>query len=157
MARYVVGFMFTTNMRRVVLIRKTRPEWQNGKLNGVGGKVEEHEETYAAMAREFREETSVQFDGWKFFCTLSAGNDEIYFAAGCSGSASEVKSPTEEPVFLIDVESVEHNRICVGLPMPDPGYGDVSVASAVHNLPWLVRMAIDSLVNEVKYGVSEQR
>lgn len=157
MAKYVVGFMFKTNMRQVVLILKTKPEWQSNKLNGVGGKVEEHEEVYAAMAREFREETGVQFDGWKFFCTLLVGGDEVYMAAATSGSAEEVKSPTEESVFLIDVESIEQSRICVGKPMPDPGYGEISVASAVHNLPWLIRMAIDSLVNEVKYGVNEQR
>ncbi len=157
MARYVVGFMFTTDMRQVVLIRKTRPEWQSGKLNGVGGKVEEHEETYAAMAREFREETGVQFDGWKFFCTLLTGHEEVCFATATSGSASEVKSPTEEPVFLIDVTTVEHDRICTGNPMPDPGYGGIAVAPAVHNLPWLIRMAIDSITNEFKYGVNEQR
>jgi 8-oxo-dGTP diphosphatase len=157
MAEYVVGFMFKTNMKQVVLIKKKRPEWQNGKLNGVGGRVEPGENPYAAMAREFKEETCVYFDGWKFFCTLAAGSDKIYFAVASSGSAEEVSSPTEEEVFLIDVGSVEDGSICVGLPMPDPGFGEVSVAAAVHNLPWLVRMAIDSLANEVAYGVDEQR
>jgi hypothetical protein len=36
---YVVGFAFDTD-GRVALIRKNRPEWQAGRLNGIGGHVE---------------------------------------------------------------------------------------------------------------------
>ncbi len=39
MKLYVVGFMFTEDEKQVVLIEKKRPEWQAGKLNGVGGKI----------------------------------------------------------------------------------------------------------------------
>src|SRR5690349_13991679 len=36
---YALGFLFD-GTGRVVLIRKRRPAWQAGLLNGVGGKVE---------------------------------------------------------------------------------------------------------------------
>ena len=40
MERMVVGFAFTEDRRSVILIRKNRPEWQAGRLNGVGGHIE---------------------------------------------------------------------------------------------------------------------
>lgn len=39
---YVAGFLFGPMPRHnyVALIRKNKPDWQKGKLNGIGGKVE---------------------------------------------------------------------------------------------------------------------
>lgn len=56
----VVGFMFGKDFTHVVLIIKEKPAWQKGKHNGVGGKIEDFDESPAhAMAREFREETGL--------------------------------------------------------------------------------------------------
>ncbi len=63
--RYVAGFVFDTSGRYVLLIRKNRPEWQAGKLNGVGGKVESCETDAAAMRREGVEETGLANLDWK--------------------------------------------------------------------------------------------
>lgn len=52
---FVVGFM--TNDKDVILIQKKRPKWQEGKLNGVGGRVKVTEPAVYAMVREFYEET----------------------------------------------------------------------------------------------------
>lgn len=57
--RMVVGFAFTVDRSSVILIRKERPEWQKGKLNGVGGHIEQGEHPNKAMTREFEEETGV--------------------------------------------------------------------------------------------------
>lgn len=59
MKTYVLGFCFNAALNKVVLIRKNRPQWQAGKLNGVGGHVEPWELPLGAMVREFREES-----GW---------------------------------------------------------------------------------------------
>lgn len=48
---YVVGFMFSSDKTLVTLIRKNRPKWMNGKLNGVGGKIEIGETPLQAMVR----------------------------------------------------------------------------------------------------------
>jgi len=37
---YVCGFMMTWDLQQFLLIRKTHPDWQKGKLNGIGGKIE---------------------------------------------------------------------------------------------------------------------
>lgn len=54
---YVLGFMFNLAESKVLLVWKNRPAWQAGKLNGVGGKIEEGETPIQAMNREFAEET----------------------------------------------------------------------------------------------------
>lgn len=57
MRSYVLGFVFDLEYRDVLLIQKARPAWQAGRLNGLGGKVEEGEAFYQAMERELAEET----------------------------------------------------------------------------------------------------
>ncbi len=72
---YVLGFMIDVENNNVVLIRKSRPDYQKGKINGIGGKVSierdydhigsgtheyDHKVTYPrAMVREFKEETGI--------------------------------------------------------------------------------------------------
>lgn len=72
MKRYVVGFAMSVDMTRVVLIKKKRPMWQAGKLNGVGGKLEPDESLKGSMMREFYEETGVVSctEDWKLVATL---------------------------------------------------------------------------------------
>lgn len=55
--QYVLGIMFSEDEERVLAIWKNRPDWQAGKLNGIGGKIEDGETPIEAMRREFREET----------------------------------------------------------------------------------------------------
>jgi len=76
---YVAGFAFTPDNRRVVLIRKNRPRWQEGKLNGVGGHIESGEKPLEAMIREFQEETSVRLESWIPFCELSGPGYQVHF------------------------------------------------------------------------------
>lgn len=58
MRRYVLGFVFDSGYHNVLLICKDRPSWQAGRLNGLGGKIEEGESPARAMERELREETA---------------------------------------------------------------------------------------------------
>jgi hypothetical protein len=52
---YTCTFCFAGDS--VLLLRKAKPEWQAGKLNGIGGKVELGEDIMTATKRELREET----------------------------------------------------------------------------------------------------
>ncbi|GAF81529.1 unnamed protein product [marine sediment metagenome] len=62
MDKFVVGFAFTEDGNSVLLIKKNRPEWQAGCLNGVGGKIEGGETPDQAMIRECLEETGLYLD-----------------------------------------------------------------------------------------------
>jgi 8-oxo-dGTP diphosphatase len=71
MKNYVVGFQFASNGSFVTLILKNHPEWQAGKLNGVGGEICDGETPDEAMRREFKEETGAYIATWKRFAILS--------------------------------------------------------------------------------------
>lgn len=71
MQEYACGFLFSEDRSRVLLIRKRRPAWQAGKLNGVGGKIEPGETPLQAMRREFREEAGVDIADWQQVLRLS--------------------------------------------------------------------------------------
>lgn len=77
---WVVGFLLDDEAERVVLIRKNRPEWQTGKLNGVGGKVELHDHTLSdAMRREFLEETGADVAAWERYACLNWEEGIVHF------------------------------------------------------------------------------
>lgn len=131
--KYVVGFMFDSSFENVALIRKTKPEWQAGKLNGIGGKVELFDETnWHAMMREFGEETGVKnLTGWNPFCTMSGlNNDGSEFEVDCfynhGWPLEELKSPEEEKIEIHEVKNI----LC-------------GTQNTIGNLPWLITMAID--------------
>ena len=65
MQGYACGFLFSSDRTRVLLIRKRRPAWQAGRLNGVGGKIEPGETPAQAMCREFREEAALDITAWQ--------------------------------------------------------------------------------------------
>ncbi len=119
MKRYVVGFLFDSAFEWVALIRKNRPAWQAGRLNGIGGKLEPGEDSIDAMVREFREETGlhVTADRWRLMCTIAWPDDlerlgttdeaavDFYVAhapaEGRAGLARLVQSLTDEQVEVI--------------------------------------------------------
>ena len=138
MTEYVVGFMFNTEKTHVGLIRKNRPRWQAGKLNGIGGKVENNEMPEIAMIREFREETGVYHDKWEQFLKITVVAEEhpdpfedsydsvIWFYRTC-GDLSKLKNMTDESIEI-------HSVACF------PG-------DTLPNLRWIVPFALD----ECKY------
>ena len=98
----VLGFAFSRFGSVVLLIRKSRPEWQAGKLNGIGGKIEPGETPLDAMVREFREETglSTSPEHWRPFLRYVPG--EHGTAIHCFSTAavplSEARQVTDEEV-----------------------------------------------------------
>jgi 8-oxo-dGTP pyrophosphatase MutT (NUDIX family) len=135
MTRAVCGFYFSRDKGRIVLIRKNRPDWQAGHLNGVGGKVEEGEFAIDAMRREFLEETGVDVEDWDPYCILV---DEVhrfevtYFRAFCPDlNLDRCKTMTDEEVHNFPV-------------------GAVFTLPVVHNLTWLVPMALDPNVSSTR-------
>ncbi len=120
---YVCGFAFDPTGEWVVLIRKAKPAWQAGKLNGVGGKVEPGEAPLLAMIREFREETGVSTDfrAWKQFATVSGDDWTVHFFHLRLGLDANVQTMEDEAV---DWYPVAHT--------PD----------RINNLSWLIPMAL---------------
>jgi len=100
--QYVLGFYFDKQRENVVLIRKNRPEWQRGFLNGVGGKIEPGEEPRDAMIREFKEEARSIVLDWSYFGIISEESLDVHcFKA--SGSLSKIGSTGDELIFKVPI------------------------------------------------------
>lgn len=97
---YVLGFLFSESLEKVVLIKKNRPEFMKGLLNGVGGKIELDEEPLAAMQREFFEETGVIVYDWIENGTLTGDDFIIHCFYSVYANVYEVTTKTDEVVGI---------------------------------------------------------
>lgn len=95
---YVCGFLFNPTWERVLLIRKNRPEWQAGKLNGIGGKIEPNETPLSAMIREFKEESGLDVSYWTMFDSKKGFDWEVHFFCSRSAFFDEAISMTDEKI-----------------------------------------------------------
>lgn len=118
---WVVGFLFK-NKEEVVLVTKNRPEWQKGRLNGVGGKIEGEETSVAAMRREFREEAGADVPEWREFALLKEKQGDVKFLVAHGDYALE--SLTDEPVAWYKID-------------------DLPTLPTMPDLKWLIPLALD--------------
>lgn len=139
MTHYVLGFVFSPDEREIVLLRKNRPEWQAGKLNGVGGHVEEDELIDNAMVREGREELGVELP-WTGFASLT-GRD---FTVWCYR--------TEVSYAIIDALPWEND---VGEEIQVLGLHDLE--DAIPNLSWMIPMARKMNQKDWPYRIKQER
>lgn len=128
MKTFTLGFVFNTTMKRVALIEKRRPDWQAGKHNGIGGKIEPGEKSIACMVRELAEESGMasKEPDWTYIALLHGAdwNMDVY-ALIHNGAESELRTTTDETVGWFDVSNLP-----------------VTVLS---NVPWLIHLAKDKV------------
>lgn len=124
---YVVGFLFSPHRKLVVLIKKNKPDWQKGKLNGVGGKVEDNELPHLAMSREFKEETGLLIPEWRRV-VIAANDDVIVHFFRSFDNVWGVETMTREVVNRYAVDRL-------------PGI-------CIHNLHWLIPLCLDDTIAE---------
>lgn len=136
--RYVAGFAFDKGCGTVALVRKAHPAWQAGKLNGIGGHIEEGEEPADAMRREFHEEAGLDLDGWEHFATLRGDGFEVWFYRIESSLVREVRTAGDEAVDLYPVATL----------------GDRW--DRISNIGWLVNMALAGSRHDWPYLVAER-
>lgn len=143
--QYVCAFAFSDDWEYVLLIRKARPEWQKGRLNGIGGKVEAGETPIQAMHREWEEETGQdpRINKWVNFACLSGWNE--------SGPFGVWFFRTE-----IDIERLRSIR-CQS-PGEEFGRYPITYFSTDYlpNLSWLIPMAHNRNRRDWPFCISEQ-
>jgi 8-oxo-dGTP diphosphatase len=93
---YVAGFLIAVDTQQVVLVRKDRPAWQAGRLNGVGGHIEPGETPEEAMRREFCEEAGLDLDGWEHFATVEGDWGSVRFFRLFSSASVVWSAETQE-------------------------------------------------------------
>lgn len=95
MIEYAVGFVHTDDL--VALIRKDRPEWQAGFLNGIGGKLEKDETPLEAMIRECKEEAGRYVGPWEHFLTLEGTTARVFCFAVYDEDEEHIWKLTQQP------------------------------------------------------------
>jgi 8-oxo-dGTP diphosphatase len=127
--QYVVGLAFNTDRTKLILMRKNRPAWQAGKLNGVGGKFEPGETGADCMVREFFEETGVQTEisDWHYFTKIVGRDGDVFFFRMFDDKVLAAKTTSDEPILIVDANLDGAIR-----------------TDGLSNLPWLVGIALDT-------------
>jgi 8-oxo-dGTP diphosphatase len=132
--KYVLCFLFNKELTNVALIIKTKPEWQKGCLNGIGGKIEDGETPFKAICRELYEECGAKIAKGSLinFCIMSGtNNDNEKFIVNCFTGyykLSQLKTKTEEEIVIYGVDraiSLKNEPL-----------------KRIDNVPWLVLLAI---------------
>jgi 8-oxo-dGTP diphosphatase len=115
------------NDDQLALVRKTKPAWQAGRLNGIGGKIEDGEPPLAAMCREWKEETGHTYDHWDLFATIVLPDATVYF----------FKAIVEQLPLLWNVNDS-------GEPLEVHRFADVvRRTDMIQNLKWLLPLAFE--------------
>lgn len=132
--RYALGFLFDEPAENVLLIRKRRPAWMLGLLNGVGGKLEPGEIAAAAMEREMRAEAGVHIlaERWTRVVRLRFPAAMVDVFADRGRSFHEAATQTDEQLVRRSVLAIR----CGG-------------AEFVPNLAFLVPLARHALIEEI--------
>ena len=131
---YVCGFAFDHDMKGVYLIRKNRPKWQAGKLNGIGGHIKIGESPLVAMKREFMEEAMIKvpLKGWTHIATISSFLSpeiskpwRVWFFRTVLWEKAKPFALTDEKIEYIELSNINHTSL-----------------NMIDNLHWLIPLAL---------------
>lgn len=111
MKNYCLGFVFSPDQDKVLLIQKRSTDKYNPNCwNGLGGKVEKNETPLEAMVRETKEEASLRVDPeyWSEMGVIS--DDETYTVHVFSSMAllDAASTSTDEEVREFDRSQVKN-------------------------------------------------
>ena len=125
---YAVGFVFTPDLEKVLLIHKNRPAWQAGKINGIGGKREPGETPVQCIARETQEETGliIPETAWILLGSMLSDLAQVHFFGTIFGGYPDgAQTQTDEEIEWI--MSQELPKACIP------------------NLRWIIPFALEKL------------
>lgn len=135
---YVVGFAFNKEKTKLLLIKKTKPEWQAGLLNGIGGKIENYDFTpYHAMTREFFEESNIKTtkESWYQFAKLDSNYFELHCFVGFFDEdyLQTFEDMTEEKISLVNIQDLFEHQF----------------KGCISNLKWLISICLDEDLHRI--------
>lgn len=131
MKNYNLCFVFNSDLTKVLLIHKNRPEWMNGLINGLGGKIEDGEDTLLSVIREVKEESNLNLDKDSLMLITDVNSLDFtmkVYACAYKGNIDDSKSLEDEEVEWFNVDNLPHN--------------------VIPNLFWMIPLSIDMLKNK---------
>lgn len=137
MQTYSGGFLFYGN--HVAMVLKSKPRWQFGLLNCIGGAIELGETPVTAMVREFQEETQLltMERDWTEKLVIEGEGWRVHFFAAMWYERAPLMGTKEEPVSwqLVD-------------PLP---------RHVIPNLRWIVPFMLDPDIKDLPLKVYDKR
>jgi 8-oxo-dGTP diphosphatase len=131
MKKYSLGFIFNSAGNEVLLIHKNNPDWQKGKVNGIGGKIEIGESSVECIIRETKEETGLDTNNedWIHFGQIINGDKSTsqLFYYIYPGVTSDATTQEDEEIEWFAVNNLPNN--------------------IMSNLSWLIPLALDKHLN----------
>jgi 8-oxo-dGTP diphosphatase len=123
---YVVAFLFSEDAKLIALITKDHPDWQKGKLNGIGGHIEAFETPTAAIIREIEEEAGVSLKSLHLFAIGNTENNSTtLYCFTAKINVYDITSKEKERINLYRVNGFNERPI-------------------IDNLKWLIPLALDN-------------
>ena len=120
---YVLALLFSPDRERIVLMERTRPAWQAGRVNALGGKVAPGETAAAAVRREVREEAGVDVATWDELLVWHDPAYRMHVFRAFDTAALGARTCEDQRVVVVPAR-----------PLPE---------AAIDNLRWLVPLALD--------------
>ena len=120
---YVLALLFSADRSHVVLMHKTRPAWQAGRVNALGGKLLPDESPADAARREVREEAGVDVAEWEEFLVWDDPVYRMHAVRAFDAAAMDAHTAEDQEVFRADTAALPPELI--------------------DNLRWLVPLALD--------------
>jgi 8-oxo-dGTP diphosphatase len=105
-------------------MRKSRPAWQAGKINALGGKIQPGESPPEAARREVREEAGVDVEPWEEFLVWDDHVYRMHALRAFHAAAGRARTAEDQEVFLASARELP----------PD----------VIENLRWLVPLALET-------------
>lgn len=121
---YVLALLFSPDRQRVALVRKTRPAWQAGRVNALGGKVAAGETPLDAVRREVMEEAGVDVGAWEEFLVWDDPVYRMHVFRAFDPLADRVRTAEDQEVFVAEVRELPQE--------------------VVDNLRWVIPLALDA-------------
>lgn len=130
MKHYASCLLVNPQHTEMLLIQKNRPSWQAGKLNIIGGHIEENEEPIEAAIREVLEEVGffLDPDTVRPFCRLETQTPQeamVYFFVAEVENLNNFSQKTDEEPVVVDIDHA------------------VDAPNVIPNLKYLIPLAID--------------
>lgn len=118
--RYVLGFVFIGDDKILLQLKNRGGDYLNGKLNGLGGKIENGENELSAMIREYFEETGDdRFMDWHKFSSIFYKNSvelNVFTCNVSDGFYNNIEWSSQdsnvEKLFIFDLKDVDWS-LCV--------------------------------------------
>lgn len=142
--QYVVILLFNEQHDRVLLIRKNRPQWQAGKLNGLGGKVEPSETPHHAATRELKEEAMIIVTDLIECASFRMPDDAVGRTEWCRITVFTAVVPLELLYYAINNPPTDEALILCQVTYPAAMNNQLREAT-VQTVPLIIDLALHAL------------